>query len=97
MASGAQSLADYYVDDLDFDHLGLSQFGGQQPSFDPALLDCAPDEFEPDDFSGSSPYSLSVQAETILCRYLGDLYCVNRKVESSEADSQSGGTIVGTL
>ena len=91
MASGDQSLADYYVDDLDFDHLGYSQFGGQQPSFDPALSDCAPDEFEPDDFSGSSPYSLSVQAEAILCRYLGDLYCVNRKVESSEADSQSGG------
>ena len=91
MASGDQSLADYYVDDLDFDHIGHSQFGGQQPSFDPALLDCAPDDFEPDDFSGSSPYSLSVQAETILCRYLGDLYCVNRKVESSEADSQSGG------
>ena len=91
MASGDQSLADYYVDDLDFDHLGHSQFGGQQPSFDPALLDCAPDDFEPDNFSGSSPYSLSVQAETILCRYLGDLYCVNRKVESSKADSQSGG------
>ena len=91
MASGDQSLADYYVDDLDFDHLGYSQFGGQQPSFDPALLDCAPDEFEPDNFFGSSPYSLSVQAETILCRYLEDLYCVNRKVESSEADSQSGG------
>ena len=50
-----------------------------------------PNEFEPDNFSGSSPYSLSVQAETILCRYLGDLYCVNRKEESSEADSQSGG------
>ena len=82
--------------DLDFDHLGFSQFGGLQPSFDPALLDCAPDEFEPDDFSGSSPYSLSVQAETILCRYLGDLYCVNRNIESSEADSV-GGTIVGTL
>ena len=54
-------------------------------------MDCAPEDCEPDDFSGSSPYSLSVQAETILCRYLGDLYCVNRKVESSEADSQSGG------
>ena len=73
MSSGGQSLAD----DLDFDHLGHSQFGLQQPSFDSALLDCAPDEFEPDNFSGSSPYSLSVQAETILCHYLGDLYCVN--------------------
>ena len=78
LASGDQSLADYYVVDLDFDHLGLSQFGGLQPSFDPVPLDCAPNEFEPDDFSGSSPYSLSVQAETILCRSLVDLYCVNR-------------------
>ena len=94
MASGDPSLADYYLEDLDFDHLGHPQFGLQQPSassVSSALLDCAPDKFEPDDFSGSSPYSLSVQAETILCRYLGDLYCVNRKVESSEADSQSGG------
>ena len=86
MASGDQSLADYYVDDLDFDYLGHSQYDGQQSSLDPALLDC-----ESDDFTGSSPYSLSVQAETILCRYLGEVYCVNRKIESPEADSQSGG------
>ena len=32
MASGDPSLADYYVEDLDFDHLGHPQFGLQQPS-----------------------------------------------------------------
>ena len=91
MASGDPSLADYYLDELDFVHPGHPQFGLQQPSapsVGSAFLECASEEFEPDDFSGSSPYSISVQAETILCRYLGDLYCVNRKVESSEADSQ---------
>ena len=47
MASGGQSLADYYLEDnLDFDHLGHSQFGLHQPSVDSALLDCASDDFE---------------------------------------------------
>ena len=73
MASGDPSLADYYLEVLDFGHLGHSQFGLQQPS-----IDSAPNEFEPDDFSGSSPYSLSVQAETFLCRFFWDLYSVNR-------------------
>ena len=49
LASGGPSLADYYLqDNLDFDHLGLSQFGLLQPSVDSALLVCAADEFEPD-------------------------------------------------
>ena len=90
-ASGDQSLADFYEDDLDFDYLGHSQFGGHQPSFGSAPLDCVSDEYEPDNFTGSSPYALSAQAESILCRYLGDLYRINHKVESFEADSQSGG------
>ena len=94
MAYGDPSLADYYLEELDYDHLGHPQFhlGLQQPSVSSvctANLDCVSDEFEPDDFSGSTPYSLSVQAETFLCRYQGDLYRVNR--ESSGADSQSGG------
>ena len=93
-ASGDSSLADYYLEDLDYDHLGRSQFplGLQQPPVSSVWsvdLDYVSDDFEPDDFTGSSPYSRSVQAETLLCRYLGDLYRVNR--ESSGADSQSGG------
>ena len=78
LASGDQSLADFYEDDLDFDYLGHSQFGGHQPSFGSAPLDCVPDEYKPDDFTGSSPYALSAQAESILCRYLGDLYRINQ-------------------
>ena len=54
-------------------------------------MDYVSDDFEPNDFTGSSPYSLSVQAETLICRYLGDLYCINR--EYSGADSQSGDAI----
>ena len=92
LASGDQSLADFYEDDLDFDYLSHSQFSGHQPSFGSAPLDCVPDEYEPDDFTGSSPYALSIQAESILCRYFGDLYRINpKKGESFEADSQSGG------
>ena len=83
MVSGDQSLADYYVEDnLDFDHLDHSQYGLQQPDFYPALLDCESEDVEPDDFPGSSPYLLSVQAESILCRYLGDLYSVKGNAES---------------
>ena len=92
LVSGDQSLADYYVEDnLDFDYLDHSQYGLHQPDFDPALLDCESEDVESDDFTGSSPYLLSVQAETILCRYLGDLYSVKGNAESREADSQSGG------
>ena len=91
LVSGGQSLADYYVDDnLDYDYLDHSQFGLHEPDFDTALLDRESEDVEPDDFTGSSPYLLSVQAETILCRYLGDLYSV-KDAESREADSQSGG------
>ena len=89
--SGGQSLADYYVEDnLDYDYLDHSQFGLHEPDFDTALLDRESEDVEPDDFTGSSPYLLSAQAETILCRYLGDLYSV-KDAESREADSQSGG------
>ena len=92
LAFGDQSLADFYEDDLDFDYLSHSQFSGLQPSFGSAPLVCVPDEYEPDDFSGSFPYALSVQAVSILCRYLGDLYRINpMKGESLEADFQSGG------
>ena len=92
LAFGDQSLADFYEDDLEFDYLSHSQFSGHQPSFGSAPLVCVPDEYEPDDFTGSSPYALSVQAESILCRYLGDLFRINpKKGESFEADSQSGG------
>ena len=92
MVSGSQSLADYYVENnLDSDYLNHSQFGSQQPAFDSALLDCESEDVEPDDFTGSSPFLLSVQAETILCRYFGDLYSVRGNAESREADSQSGG------
>ena len=92
LASGDQSLVDFYQDDLDFDYLSHSQFSDHQHSFGSAPLDCVPDEYEPDDFTGSYPYALSVQAESILCRYLGDLYRINpQKGESFEADSQSGG------
>ena len=91
LVSVGQSLADYYVDDnLDYDYLDHSQFGLHEPDFDTALLDRESEDVEPDDFTGSSPYLLSVQAETILCRYLGDLYSV-KDAESREADSQSGG------
>ena len=94
VAFGDPSLAEYYLEDLDYDHLGHSQFplGLEQPpvsSVRSVDLDFVSDDFEPDDFSGSSLYSLSVQSETLLCRYLGDLYCGDR--ESSGADSQSGG------
>ena len=92
LVSGGQSLADYYVEDnLDYDYLDHSQFGLHQPDVDTALLDCESEDVEPDDFTGSSPYLLSVQAETILCRYLGDLYSVKGNAESREADSLSGG------
>ena len=92
LVSGGQSLADYYVEDnLDYDYLDHSQFGLHEPDFDTALLDRESEDVEPDDFTGSSPYLLSVQAETILCRYLGDLYSVKGNAESREADSQSGG------
>ena len=68
LVSGDQSLADYYVEDnLDFDYLDHSHYGLQQPDFDSALLDCESEDVEPDDFTGSSPYLLSVQAEAILC------------------------------
>ena len=87
------SLANYHSEYLDYDCLGRSQFPlgleNQQPSVPSARsinLDYNPDDFESDDFTGSSPYSLSVQAETLLRRYLGDLYLCDRK-ESSGADS----------
>ena len=41
------------------------------------------------EFSGSSLYALSSVAETLLCRYLGDLY--HGKIESSGVDSRSRG------
>ena len=46
-------------------------------------------ESEIDYFSGSSLSALSSEAETLLCRYLGDLY--HGKKESSGADSLLGG------
>ena len=88
LVSGGQSFADYYVEDnLDYDYLDHSQFGLHQSDVDTALLDCESEDVEPDDFTGSSPYLLSVQAETILCRYLGDRYSVKGNAESREADS----------
>ena len=96
LVSGGQSLADYYVEDnLDYDYLDHSQFGLHQPDVDTARLDCESEDVEPDDFTGSSPYLLSVQAETILCRYLGDLYSVKGNAESREADSLLGGAFIG--
>ena len=87
-------LAESYLGDPDYDRFGHSQFpsGLNQPPFSSAHSDDLGSVFgesEIDDFSGSTPSALSSEAETLLCRYLGDLYRVNK--ESSGADSLSGG------
>ena len=88
---------DYYLDDsLDYDYLSHTPYSLPEPVFESAPLDGESDEYEPDDFTGSSAFSLSAQAETILCRYLGDLYSVpgdasvTVNAESREADSSGG-------
>ena len=80
--------------DPDYDRLGHSQFpsGLNQPPFSSAHSDDLGSVFgesEIDEFSGCSLSALSSEADTLLCRYLGDLY--HGKKESSGADSLSGG------
>ena len=94
MAIDDPFLAESYLGDPDYDRLSHSQFpsGLNQPPFSSAHSDDLGSMFSESEiveFSGSSLSALSSEAETLLCCYLGDLY--HGKIESSRADSLSGG------
>ena len=98
MAFDDYPLDESYLGDLDYGHLSHSHSpsGLVQPSFSSVHSDDF-DQFsnsffedpEVDESSGFSPFALSREAETLLVRYLGDLYRVNK--ESVGVDSLSGG------
>ena len=84
---------------LGYEHLGRPQsFMGvensRQPDFSVlSQLDSESefDDAEVNDFTGLSPYNISVQAETLLRRYLGDHYSGDNTQSSQGADTETGG------
>ena len=98
MAFDDYPLDESYFGDLDYGRLSHSHSpsGLVQPSF-PSVRSDNFDQFsdsvfedpEVDESSVFSPFALSREAETLLVRYLGDLYGVNK--ESVRVDSLSGG------